>query len=559
MTKSNEQNILVGIDVGSTTTKIVAVDANDRHQLLFSDYARHHANQIASVIRSIKKFCGHIRDKKIRLCLTGSGAKPVASILKVPFVQEVAANAIALQDQFDQVGTAIELGGQDAKMIFFKDSENGQSQSVSDMRMNGSCAGGTGAFIDEIASVLKVPVEQFNELAQKGTHLYDISGRCGVYAKTDIQPLLNQGAAKEDLALSAFHAIAKQTIGGLAQGLEIKKPVAFEGGPLTFHPTLVKVFAERLNLKEDEILCPKHSELMIAYGAALSLDKMFADSKPKDVNKMLVILEDAQKDHSHVSGEIAKPFFESKEEENAFKEAILKVVKLNKRFIPPYESGASLYIRPLLIGTGAQVGVHPANEYLFVVFVTPVGPYFKGGFSTNPYVIIREFDRAAPLGTGIYKVGGNYAASLRANKKAHDLGYACEFYLDAKEKKYIDECGAANFFGIKDNTYITPKSTSILPSITNKSLMQLAEDMGMKVERRPVPEEELLTFEEAGACGTAAVISPIERIDDVENGKSYVIAKDGKPGPVCTKLYNKLRAIQYGDEPDTHGWVTIVE
>ena len=123
MTKSNEQNILVGIDVGSTTTKIVAVDANDRHQLLFSDYARHHANQIASVIRSIKKFCGHIRDKKIRLCLTGSGAKPVASILKVPFVQEVAANAIALQDQFDQVGTAIELGGQDAKMIFFTDSE----------------------------------------------------------------------------------------------------------------------------------------------------------------------------------------------------------------------------------------------------------------------------------------------------------------------------------------------------------------------------------------------------------------------------------------------------
>ena len=242
-----------------------------------------------------------------------------------------------------------------------------------------------------------------------------------------------------------------------------------------------------------------------------------------------------------------------------FREAVLKVIKLNERFVPPYESGASLYIRPLLIGTGAQVGVHPADEYLFLVLVTPVGPYFKGGFSTNPYVIFRQFDRSAPLGTGIYKVGGNYAASLRANKMAHDLGYTSEFYLDAKEKKYIDECGAANFFGIKDNTYITPLSTSILPSITNKSLMQLAEDMGMKVERRPVPEEELLTFEEAGACGTAAVISPIERIDDVENGKSYVIAKDGKPGPVCTKLYNKLRAIQYGDEPDAHGWVTIVE
>jgi len=242
-----------------------------------------------------------------------------------------------------------------------------------------------------------------------------------------------------------------------------------------------------------------------------------------------------------------------------FREAVLKVVKLNEHFVPPYESGASLYIRPLLIGTGAQIGVHPADEYLFLVLVTPVGPYFKGGFSTNPYVIVREFDRSAPLGTGIYKVGGNYAASLRANKLAHDLGYASEFYLDAKEKKYIDECGAANFFGIKDNTYITPLSTSILPSITNKSLMQLAEDMGLKVERRPVPEEELSTFEEAGACGTAAVISPIQRIDDLDNKKSYVISKDGTPGPICTKLYNKLRAIQYGDEPDTHGWVTIVE
>lgn len=242
-----------------------------------------------------------------------------------------------------------------------------------------------------------------------------------------------------------------------------------------------------------------------------------------------------------------------------FRDAILKVIKLNERFVPPYESGASLYIRPLLIGTGAQVGVHPASEYMFIVFVTPVGPYFKGGFSTNPYVIIRQYDRSAPLGTGVYKVGGNYAASLRANKMAHDMGYSCEFYLDAKEKKYIDECGAANFFGIKNNSYVTPLSTSILPSITNKSLMTLAEEMGLTVERRQIPEEELDTFEEAGACGTAAVISPIQRIDDPEKNRSYIISKDGKPGKICTQLYNKLRAIQYGDEPDKYGWVTIVE
>ncbi len=241
-----------------------------------------------------------------------------------------------------------------------------------------------------------------------------------------------------------------------------------------------------------------------------------------------------------------------------FCEMVKKVVRLNQDYIPTYESGATLYIRPLILGMTARVGVHPSSEYIFLIFVTPVGPYFKGGFSTNPYVIIRSFDRSAPLGTGKYKVGGNYAASLYANKQAHDMGYACEFYLDAKEKKYIDECGAANFFGIKNNTYVTPKSTSILPSITNKSLMQLAEDMGMKVERRQVPEEELTTFEEAGACGTAAVISPISKIDDPETGKSYVFSKDGKPGPVSTALYNKLRDIQYGIEPDPHGWTTVI-
>lgn len=241
-----------------------------------------------------------------------------------------------------------------------------------------------------------------------------------------------------------------------------------------------------------------------------------------------------------------------------FCEMVKKVVRLNQEYIPTYESGASLYLRPLLIGTSAQVGVRPANEYLFLIFATPVGPYFKGGFSTNPYVIVRDFDRSAPLGTGTFKVGGNYAASLKANHLAHEKGYASEFYLDAKEKKYMDECGAANFFGIKDNTYITPKSSSILPSITNKSLMQIAEDLGMKVERRQIPEEELETFEEAGACGTAAVISPISYIDNLDTGKRFTFSKDGKPGPVSEKLYNRLRGIQYGTVEDTHNWTTVI-
>lgn len=239
-----------------------------------------------------------------------------------------------------------------------------------------------------------------------------------------------------------------------------------------------------------------------------------------------------------------------------FVDMVKKVVRLNQEYIPPYESGATLYLRPLLFGITAGVGVRPATEYCFLIFATPVGPYFKGGFSSNPYVIVRDVDRAAPLGTGMFKVGGNYAASLRANKMAHEKGYASEFYLDAKEKKYVDECGAANFFGIKNNTYVTPKSTSILPSITNKSLMQIAEDLGMKVERRPVAEDELDSFEEAGACGTAAVISPISHLDDLETGKVYNFGD--KPGPWSTKLYETLRSIQYGTIEDKHGWTTVV-
>ena len=242
-----------------------------------------------------------------------------------------------------------------------------------------------------------------------------------------------------------------------------------------------------------------------------------------------------------------------------FTEMVKKVVKLNERFVPPYGSGASLYIRPLEIGTSAQVGVKPSQEYLFLILVTPVGPYFKEGFRPTNICIMREFDRVAPKGTGRWKVGGINAASLDAGERAHSMGYSAVLYLDPKEKKYLDECGPANFFAIKDGKYITPASESILPSITNMTLQQLAQDMGLEVERRHITLEELEEIQEAAACGTAAVASPIAEIDDIDTGKKYVIAKDGNPGPVTTALYNKLRAIQLGEEEDIHGCNTIVE
>lgn len=312
--------LLVGIDIGSTTTKIAAIDETE-HKILYSDYRRHNAKQLESVYQALLRLRGKFDDTPVRLILTGSGAKPVAEVLDVPFIQEVVANSIALRKDYPHVRTAIELGGQDAKIIFFHRDETDGSLNVSDMRMNGSCAGGTGAFIDEIASILKVPVEEFNTLAEKGTCVYDISGRCGVYAKTDIQPLLNQGVAKSDLALSSFHAIAKQTIGGLAQGLDIEKPVAFEGGPLTFHPTLVKVFAERLHLSEEDIIHPARPEIIIAYGAALALSGMFADrTRQYTAEELITALEEHRGRNLPGQEAAGVPFFNSQEERRQFEE-----------------------------------------------------------------------------------------------------------------------------------------------------------------------------------------------------------------------------------------------
>ena len=242
-----------------------------------------------------------------------------------------------------------------------------------------------------------------------------------------------------------------------------------------------------------------------------------------------------------------------------FEKAVTKVVSLNKEFVPPYGSGASLYIRPLLIGSSGLLGVKPSDEYQFIIFVSPVGPYFKEGFKPTPVAVLRGYDRAAPLGTGTIKIGGNYAASLVPGHIAHEKGYSAVLFLDAKEKKYIDECGPANFFAIKGNKYITPSSSSILPSITNNSLMTIAKELGLEVEQRKILLEELGSVDEAGQVGTAAVISPILRVDDLDENKSYNIAKNGEAGPYCLKLYETLRGIQQGDIEDKYNWNTIIE
>jgi len=266
----------IGIDVGSTTVKTVVIKP-DTKEVVFSRYERHNACQSEMVRSFLSEIFSSFSNEQFKLAFCGSGGRNIAELLQAPYIQEVVANSIAVRAFYPNTKVAVELGGQDAKIVFFYHDKTTNRLAAGDMRMNGSCAGGTGAFIDEIASLLHTPVEKFDELAAKGSQVYDISGRCGVFAKTDIQPLLNQGGLPEDIALSTFHAIAKQTIGGLAQGLEIHPPVIFEGGPLTFNPTLIRVFTERLGLSNSDFILPEKAELFIAYGAAISLVEMFHD------------------------------------------------------------------------------------------------------------------------------------------------------------------------------------------------------------------------------------------------------------------------------------------
>lgn len=244
--------------------------------------------------------------------------------------------------------------------------------------------------------------------------------------------------------------------------------------------------------------------------------------------------------------------------EEKFIDACIQVVKANEHYVPPYGSGATLYLRPYVIGVGDNIGVKEAPEYIFGVFCLPVGPYFKGGMAPVNFMI-SDYDRAAPMGTGAAKVGGNYAGSLMSHKQAVDRGFADCIYLDPQTHTKIEEVGAANFFGIThDNIFVTPKSPSILPSITKYSLIHVAKEyLGLEIEERDVFIDNLSEFKEAGACGTAAVITPIGGIE--YQGKLHVFHSETEVGPITRKLYDTLVGIQIGDVEAPEGWMVEVK
>ncbi len=383
--------MLAGIDVGSTTVKVALVDAAT-HQLLHSSYRRHGARQRHVTHELLREACRAFPDATVRPVFCGSGSRELARALEQSYIQEVVANAVAVRRFYPQARVSIELGGQDAKVTFFHRDEATGTLVASDMRMNGSCAGGTGAFLDEVAGVLRLPVEALDASAAVGRHLHDISGRCGVFAKTDIQPLLNQGAGRDDIARSALHAVAKQTIGGLAQGLQIHPPVVFVGGPLTFMPELVAVFAERLELGSADVIRPEHPEIFIAWGAAIGGPQLYPDAAAVPLTALASAVEasvtasaspaamraaSAPRDDDFPA---AAPFFADTDEEEQFRR--------RHRPAPP--------VRPTrFAGRSVDliVGIDAGSTTSKFVAMTPEGELVDEFYSANhgePLVVVRD-------------------------------------------------------------------------------------------------------------------------------------------------------------------------
>lgn len=298
-------NYTLGIDIGSTTVKVAIL--NEKHELLFSDYERHFANIQETLASLLEKAEGQLGDLTVYPAITGSGGLTLANHLGVPFVQEVVAVATALEQTAPQTDVAIELGGEDAKIIYF---EGGNVE----QRMNGICAGGTGSFIDQMASLLQTDATGLNEYAKNYHSLYTIAARCGVFAKSDIQPLINDGATKEDLAASIFQAVVNQTISGLACGKPIRGHVAFLGGPLHFLSELKAAFIRTLNLDDEHIIAPENSHLFAAMGSALSCDQK--------VSASLGEMKERLKAHIQLDFEVARmePLFANEHEYAKFQE-----------------------------------------------------------------------------------------------------------------------------------------------------------------------------------------------------------------------------------------------
>ena len=481
-------DLWVGVDVGSTTVKIAVVNPQNG-ELLHSRYQRHNAMQ-AKTVKELLTEAHSLFAQGFVVSFCGSGGQPFAEKTKAFFVQEVVANALAVREMYPETRVAVELGGQDAKVIFFEKDKTTGKLLASDMRMNGVCAGGTGAFIDQVAELLRIKTEEFESYASRGEKVYEISGRCGVFAKTDIQPLLNQGVSKEDIALSSFHAIAKQTIGGLAQGMEIKPPVLFEGGPLTFNPSLVGVFQQRLGILSSQVLVPQHSEILVAWGAALSAGAIYKGKKCNyEKEKSLLALEHFSSVKENKTEDETPPFFKDEKEKNEF----LKRHPLFNGSYPEPEKG-SVVKAYLGIDAGSTttkfVLINEAEEVIYS---------FYSGNQGDPLVVLKsaliqlnERYKEAGVKLKILGVGTTGYGELLFYRALHADYHTVETVAHAKAAKKI--CPDVSFIldiGGQDMKAISVASGVVTGIILNEAcssgcgsfIETYARSLGIKMEQ----------------------------------------------------------------------------
>ncbi len=299
-----KNNYKMGIDIGSTTIKVVVIDG--KNEIIYEEYRRHLSNIKVTIVNLLKETYQKLGDLETRVCVTGSGGLMISQWLGIPFVQEVVASTLAVDRVIPKTEVAIELGGEDAKITFFT--------GTIEQRMNGTCAGGTGAFVDQMATLLKTDAEGLNELSKTHTMIYPIASRCGVFSKTDIQPLINEGAEKADIAASIFQAVVNQTISGLACGHPIRGNVAFLGGPLYFLSELRQRFIETLKLTDEQIIFPEKSNLFVAIGAAYSAEK----EEKMHLKELVTAVENLDAVSENEVGRL-EPLFKNREELTQFR------------------------------------------------------------------------------------------------------------------------------------------------------------------------------------------------------------------------------------------------
>jgi predicted CoA-substrate-specific enzyme activase len=409
MPKPSSETLWAGLDVGSTTVKLAVWNpASD--ELVHSRYQRHFADQVGAARELLLEAHELFAGADFHLAACGSGGEPVARELGGHFVQEVVAGSMAIRKLFPNTRTAVELGGQDAKVLFLRIPEGGGSPAVSDMRMNGVCAGGTGAFLDQMSELLKVSPTQFAALAHEGTQVFDVSGRCGVFAKTDVQPLLNSGVKPADIALSCLHALARQVIGGLAQGMELEAPLLFLGGPFKYQTQLVPVFAERLKLGRDDILMPEQPELVVAMGAALAIGAAFED-RPNGY-KGKEALRDLKITHSPSLTSSLEALLESPEAVARYREAR----RLPKLGLPDYRPGD----RPKV-----YVGIDAGSTTLKVMVTDEEGAPLTRFYANNggkPLEVLKEAKEATPEVLGVASTGyGEHLVAKAVHADTHSV------------------------------------------------------------------------------------------------------------------------------------------